>query len=223
MWLSLPTLVYLLVDHFGLSAHAALPAQPALRRLPTGAVTPSGWLLKQLVLQAEGLSGHLTKFWPRVRDSAWFGGAVPSYLANNSCGAAPCPMNISQSQLLHQEAPYFMNGFVPLAYLLKNAGVEQLPPRGPGLPTIKPLEQAQHYVNYILDHNGSPPGWLGPFDIGLAGAMYWGSFPALLALQQHAEADAAAFNRTSLAMVQHLLAMQRQMQAHKDSCCSFLK
>ena len=216
----------------GRSLANPLAAQPAVHRLPTGAITPSGWLLRQLVLQAEGLSGHLTKFWPRVRDSAWFGDSVPSYLRNNSCGAAPCPMNITQSELLHQEAPYWLNGFVPLAYLLRNAGIEQLPPRGPGLPTIRPLEQARRYVHYVLDHNGSlpcgasgpcappPPGWLGPYDIGLAGAMYWGSFPALLALQQFAEAErgTSAFDRASLAMVQHLLAMQRQMKVGPSFC-----
>ena len=82
-----------------------LLARPALERLPTGAVTPEGWLLRQLVIQAEGLSGHLTKFWPKVRNSAWFGGDVPNY--NNECGAAPCPFNLTQSALLHQEAPYW--------------------------------------------------------------------------------------------------------------------
>ena len=57
--------------------------------------------------------------------------------ANNSCGDAPCPTanNISQTDLLHQEASYWLNGMVPLAVLLKNAGITELPPNGPGLPT----------------------------------------------------------------------------------------
>ena len=38
-------------------------APPAFTPLPTGATTPKGWLLKQLTLQAEGLSGHLSQFW----------------------------------------------------------------------------------------------------------------------------------------------------------------
>ena len=29
--------------------------------LPMGAVTPKGWLLDQLTIQAEGLSGHLAQ------------------------------------------------------------------------------------------------------------------------------------------------------------------
>ena len=123
-----------------------------------------------------------------------------------------------------------LNGFVPLAYLLKNAGIDKLPPRGPGLPAILPLEQVSQYIQYVLDHNESspcgalqpcakpPPGWLGPYDVGLAGSMYWGSFPMLLALQQYAEAEPTQFNRTTVAMVHHLLAMRQQMEAGPTFC-----
>ena len=208
-------------------------AQPAICRLPTGRVTPRGWLLRQLVIQAEGLSGHLTKFWPKVQHSAWFGGAQPFYSANNSCGDGPCPKanNISQTDLLHQEATYWLNGFVPLAVLLKNARIVELPPNGPGLSTIKPMQQMERSVEYILSAAGSSPcgaasgdcaptpaGWLGPYDLGLAGSMYWGSFPALLALQQYAEANPPRFNRTTAAMVGHLLAVQRQLKAGPTFC-----
>jgi hypothetical protein len=34
---------------------------------------PSGWLMRQLRLQADGLSGNLQKIWPDIRDSAWIG------------------------------------------------------------------------------------------------------------------------------------------------------
>ena len=212
---------------------APLPAAPAVRRLPTGSTTPRGWLLRQLVIQAEGLSGHLTKFWPKVANSAWFGGTAPFYIANNSCGDAPCPKanNISQTDLLHQEAPYWLNGFVPLAVLLRNARIDELPPNGPGLPTIRPMEQVEQHVEYILSHAGAspcgaatgscaqpPPGWLGPYDLGLAGSMYWGSFPALLALQQYAEATPSQFNRTTSAMVGHFLAMKRQLSVGPSFC-----
>jgi hypothetical protein len=216
------------------AAAAALPAEPAIQRLPTGSTTPKGWLLRQLVIQAEGLSGHMTKFWPKVQHSAWFGGLQPFYSANNSCGDAPCPKanNISQTDLLHQEASYWLNGMVPLAVLLKNAGITELPPNGPGLPTIKPMEQVEHYVGHVLSHAGSSPcgakvggcvtppvGWLGPFDLGLAGSLYWGSFPALLALQQFAEAgNASQFNRTTGAMVRHFLAMRRQLAQGPTFC-----
>ena len=137
---------------------APLPAAPAVRRLPTGSTTPRGWLLRQLVIQAEGLSGHLTKFWPKVANSAWFGGTAPFYIANNSCGDAPCPKanNISQTDLLHQEAPYWLNGFVPLAVLLRNARIDELPPNGPGLPTIR---CATKEMRLSVDRAGLPSLW----------------------------------------------------------------
>ena len=40
----------------------------------TGELRPAGWLKKQLEIQAAGLSGHLDKIWPDVRDSRWIGG-----------------------------------------------------------------------------------------------------------------------------------------------------
>ena len=89
------------------------------------------------------------------------------------------------------------------------------------------MEQMEYYVDYILSNAGKSPcgakqgecakppkGWLGPFDIGLAGSMYWGSFPALLALQQYAEAapSGVQFNRTTAAMVAHYVAMFELMK-----------
>jgi hypothetical protein len=71
----------------------------AFTPLRTGAVTPSGWLAKQLQIQADGLSGHLSLFWNDIAESVWVGG--------NGDGS------------LHERAPYWLNGIVPLAYLLK--------------------------------------------------------------------------------------------------------
>ncbi len=34
----------------------------------------SGWLKRQLEIQAESLSGNLDKIWPDIRDSRWVGG-----------------------------------------------------------------------------------------------------------------------------------------------------
>eukprot|EP00750_Incisomonas_marina_P019051 INCI3202.7.p1 GENE.INCI3202.7~~INCI3202.7.p1 ORF type:complete len:568 (+),score=72.37 INCI3202.7:170-1873(+) len=76
--------------------------------VPTGKVTPKGWLLKQLRLQAEGLSGHLSMFWDDIKDTVWIGG--------------------SGDGALHERTPYWLNGVVPLSYLLKNADGQHILP-----------------------------------------------------------------------------------------------
>ena len=69
----------------------------AFRALPVGAVRPQGWLLDQLRIQANGLTGHLDEFWPYVsRESGWLGGAGDDW----------------------ERAPYYCDGLVPLAYQL---------------------------------------------------------------------------------------------------------
>ncbi|MBQ9692073.1 MAG: glycoside hydrolase family 127 protein [Clostridia bacterium] len=62
------------------------------------AVKPTGWLRRQLEIQAEGLSGNLDKIWPDVRDSAWIGGNKEGW----------------------ERVPYWLDGFIPLAMLLEN-------------------------------------------------------------------------------------------------------
>lgn len=59
---------------------------------------PEGWLKRQLEIQAEGLSGNLHKIWPDIRDSAWVGGNCEGW----------------------ERVPYWLDGFIPLAYLLQN-------------------------------------------------------------------------------------------------------
>lgn len=59
---------------------------------------PTGWLKRQLEIQAEGLSGNLHKIWPDIRDSAWIGGNREGW----------------------ERVPYWLDGFIPLAYLLEN-------------------------------------------------------------------------------------------------------
>ena len=64
--------------------------------LPLGSIRPTGWLLNQLHIQADGLSGHLDEFWPDVADSAWIGGQAEGW----------------------ERGPYWLDGVVPLAYIL---------------------------------------------------------------------------------------------------------
>ena len=86
----------------GLAAQAGptpnrAPLQPnAFDPLPLTAVRPTGWLLRELQIQANGLSGHLDEVWPDVgANSGWLGGSGESW----------------------ERGPYYLDGLIPLAYL----------------------------------------------------------------------------------------------------------
>ena len=94
------------------------------RPLALGTVQPLGWLRDQLRLQAGSLSGALDEFWPDVQDSRWFGGEAEGW----------------------ERAPYWLDGVVPLAYVLDDKRLKQ---------------KVLGYVDYILAHQHAD-GWLGP-------------------------------------------------------------
>ncbi len=96
----------------------------ALTPLPLGQVRPTGWLRDQLAIQRDGLSGHLDEFWPDVAHSSWIGGDVVGW----------------------ERGPYWLDGIVPLAFLLDDAAL---------------IAKARRWVDYILDHQHAD-GWLGP-------------------------------------------------------------
>jgi hypothetical protein len=76
------------------------PLKPAaFIELPLKAVTPVGWLQRQLQIQADGLTGHLDEFWPDVGpQSGGLGGPGESW----------------------ERKPYFLDGLLPLAHLLND-------------------------------------------------------------------------------------------------------
>src|SRR5512139_3135151 len=80
------------------SAPAGGLAPLAFTPLPLGAIRPAGWLLRQLRIQADGLSGHLDEFWPDVGQSQWFGGKAEGW----------------------ERAPYWLDGAIPLAWILND-------------------------------------------------------------------------------------------------------
>jgi hypothetical protein len=96
----------------------------AFQPLPLGAVRPEGWLKNQLRIQADGLSGHLDEFWPDIRDSGWIGGKAEGW----------------------ERAPYWLDGFVPLAWLLDDDALKA---------------KAMRFIDYTLTHQ-QDDGWLGP-------------------------------------------------------------
>jgi len=79
-------------------------AQPAFLMLPLGAIRPTGWLRRQLEVQAQGLSGHLDETWPDVgSDSGWLGGKGDSW----------------------ERGPYYLDGLLPMAYLLEDRRLKE--------------------------------------------------------------------------------------------------
>jgi hypothetical protein len=81
------------VNSFYPANRAPLP-QSAFSSLPLGSIKPQGWLMKQLQIQAKGLTGGLPTFWPDLGPtSGWLGGKGESW----------------------ERGPYYLDGMVPLA------------------------------------------------------------------------------------------------------------
>ena len=90
----------------------------------TKEIKPAGWLRRQLQLQAESLNGNLDKVWPDVRDSAWIGGDRDGW----------------------ERVPYWLDGFIPLAYLLEDEDM---------------IARAKRYIDAILQQQ-CEDGWICP-------------------------------------------------------------
>ena len=87
-------------------------------------IKPEGWLRRQLEIQGESLAGNLDKVWRDVRDSAWIGGDAEGW----------------------ERVPYWLDGFVPLAYLL---GDEDK------------IARAKKYIDAIISYQ-KESGWICP-------------------------------------------------------------
>ncbi len=112
------------VDGGAIRNRAPLAAN-AFYPLPLGSVMPAGWLREQLQIQANGLGGHLDETWADVGpNSGWLGGTGESW----------------------ERGPYFLDGLVPLAYLLNNAPLKA---------------KAQRYIDWTLASQ-QPSGMFGP-------------------------------------------------------------
>ncbi len=90
----------------------------------TNELKPKGWLLRQLEIQAEGLCGNLDKVWPDIAQSAWIGGDREGW----------------------ERVPYWLDGFIPLAYLLENDDM---------------VKRAKKYIDTIIAAQ-QDDGWICP-------------------------------------------------------------
>jgi hypothetical protein len=101
------------------------PLRPnAYIRLPLGSVKPAGWLKAQLEAEASGLTGNLDDFWPDLLNSSWKGGDGDAW----------------------ERGPYYLDGLVPLAYLLDDARLK---------------EKVKTWIEPILA-SSRDSGWYGP-------------------------------------------------------------
>jgi len=87
-------------------------------------IKPEGWLRRQLEIQAESLAGNLDKVWRDVRDSKWIGGDAEGW----------------------ERVPYWLDGFIPLAYLLEDEDM---------------IARAKKYIDAIISFQ-KPSGWICP-------------------------------------------------------------
>jgi hypothetical protein len=93
-------------------------------KLPLGTVKPMGWLKSQLEDQAAGLTGNIDNFWPDLVNSSWRGGDGEAW----------------------ERGPYYLDGLVPLAYILNNDTL---------------INKVKRWIEPILA-SSSDSGWYGP-------------------------------------------------------------
>lgn len=128
----------------------------AFAPLPLGTIKPRGWLHDQLRLQADGLTGHLDEHWADVGpDNAWLGGSGDGW----------------------ERGPYYLDGLLPLAYLLED---ERL------------IAKADRWVEAALASQ-RPDGSFGPYGLETSSGRdkshdWWQFMIMLKVLTQHAEA-----------------------------------
>lgn len=138
-------------------------------------------------------------FWGDIMDSVWIGG--------------------SGDRGLHERTPYWLNGVVPLAYLLKNADSELLSGVSKTHGThfkdlqadaINITDQVHKYVDAIVSY-ADPHGWLGPVDNPKDGNPYWGRSNVMLSLAMFAEAEPSRFTNTTKTMLNYMMEQKRRM------------
>jgi DUF1680 family protein len=138
--------------------------QGTYQPLPLGSIKPGGWLLHQLQIMRDGSSGHLDEVHPKIGvDNGWLGGKGDAW----------------------EETPYWLDGAVPLAYLLDDAALKA---------------KVQRYIDWTIDHQ-RPSGYFGAItneerekdiqvtaDNCAAGDDWWPKMVMLKVMRQYYEA-----------------------------------
>lgn len=111
-------------------------------------ISPLDWSKHQLETQLSGLSGHLCDFWPDISDCAWIGGSHDSW----------------------ERTPYWLDGYVPLVYLLNDQ---------------QGIKRVEFYIKNIVKRQQAD-GWIAPSNIERSTYDVWGIFIVLKALLGYA-------------------------------------
>jgi len=105
--------------------NAQTPAAQPYTEVPLSAIKPKGWLRDQLLTMRNGTTGHLDEVYAKIKnDNGWLGGKGDGW----------------------EETPYWLDGAVPLAYLLDDNVLK---------------DKVLKYVNWTIDHQ-RPSGYFGP-------------------------------------------------------------
>ena len=146
--------------------------------IPTTKITPRGWLRSRLEVQAAGLTGSIDEFWPDIRDSGWIGGEAEGW----------------------ERGPYWLDGLVPLAFLLGDSRL---------------IEKAHRWVGYIVEHQ-QDDGWIGPEKQNVEKGSHtrdpWPLYVALKALTQYY--DATGDDRVRTCVERTLRAIDVHLDRH---------
>jgi uncharacterized protein len=139
-------------------------ARQPYQEIPLGAIKPEGWLRQQLQIMRDGSTGHLDEVHNKLKnDNGWLGGKGDGW----------------------EETPYWLDGAVPLAYLLDDKSLK---------------EKVLQYINWTLEHQ-RPSGYFGPIskderekgisitpETCASGEDWWPKMIMLKVLQQYYEA-----------------------------------
>ena len=130
-----------------------------LGNTPSGkSFSPGGWVRRQLEIQAAGLAGNLDRVWRDVKESAWIGGTADGW----------------------ERVPYWLDGFIDLAWLLDDEAMQQ---------------RARRYIDGILAQQ-KEDGWLCPCADDKRGEYdMWSLFllGKVLVVWEHRTADERVF------------------------------
>lgn len=115
------------------------PLQPLhFIKLPVGAVKPKGWIEKTLMLQKDGLNGHLGEIsaWLDKSNNAWLG-------TGNDYG--------------WEEVPYWLKGYGNMAYILNDK--KMIDETKSWLEAVFKSEREDGYFGPYIEKNGKPDLW----------------------------------------------------------------